>query len=103
MAIFKEELEKRKKKFENESDESMNDLMDGLMKLEDEEGARLSDIEILDNIVSLLVAGYESTSLATTWAVYYLAKFPKVLQKLRVCPTPNPRFNSLLESKCFAT
>ncbi|KAK1433748.1 hypothetical protein QVD17_10664 [Tagetes erecta] len=77
VAIFREELEKRRNKFENKSNECMNDLMDGLMKLEDEEGTRLSDIEILDNIVSILVAGYESTTLATMWAVYYLAKFPK--------------------------
>lgn len=62
----------------------MIDLMDGLMKLKDEEGSQLSDIEVLDNIVSLLVGGYESTTLASMWAVYYLAKYPKVLEKLRV-------------------
>ncbi|XP_076893916.1 ent-kaurenoic acid oxidase 1-like [Bidens hawaiensis] len=79
VGIFKEQLEKRK----NESSECENDLMDGLMKMKDEEGGRLSDTEILDNIVSILVAGYESTALATMWVVYYLAKFPNVLQKLR--------------------
>lgn len=68
----------------------MNDLMDGFMKLKDEDGSQLSDIEILDNIISVLVAGYESTTLASMWAVYYLAKYPKVLQKLRVSmPTSN--------------
>ncbi|PWA55189.1 cytochrome P450 [Artemisia annua] len=49
----------------------------------DEEGSQLSDEEVLDNIISILVAGYESTTLATMWAVYHLAKYPKVLQKLR--------------------
>ena len=63
----------------------MNDLMDGLMKLKDEEGSHLRDIEVLDNIINILVAGYKSTTLATMWAVYYLAKYPKVLKKLRVC------------------
>nr|XP_043614349.1 ent-kaurenoic acid oxidase 1-like [Erigeron canadensis] len=82
IAIFREELEKRKNGIED-NDQPMKDLMDGLMKLKDEEGSQLSDMEILDNIVSVLVAGYESTSLATMWAVYYLAKYPKVLQKLR--------------------
>ncbi|KAL8230673.1 hypothetical protein R6Q57_000451 [Mikania cordata] len=78
IAILEEELKNRKK-----TNESKGDLMDGLMKLKDEEGGQLSDIEVLDNIVSLLVGGYESTTLATMWAVYYLAKYPKVLQKLR--------------------
>ncbi|XP_076893917.1 ent-kaurenoic acid oxidase 1-like [Bidens hawaiensis] len=81
--IFKEELKKRRNNFENESNESVKDLMDGLMRLKDEEGAGLSDIEILDNIVSILIGGYESTTLTMMWAVYYLAKYPEVLQKLR--------------------
>lgn len=55
------------------------------MKVKDEEGNKLSDQEILDNIVSLVVAGYETTALASTWALYFLAKYPNVLEKLRVC------------------
>nr|GEW23981.1 ent-kaurenoic acid oxidase 2-like [Tanacetum cinerariifolium] len=82
-AIFKEELDKRKNNIDDGSDQPMKDLMDGLMKLKDEEGMKLSDEEVLDNIIGVLVAGYESTTLATTWAVYHLAKYPKVLQKLR--------------------
>ncbi|XP_024968839.1 ent-kaurenoic acid oxidase 2-like [Cynara cardunculus var. scolymus] len=82
IAIFKEELEKRNNN-DDGSTRPMNDLMDGLMKLKDEEGSQLRENEVLDNIVSILVAGYESTTLATMWAVYYLAKYPKVLQKLR--------------------
>jgi ent-kaurenoic acid hydroxylase len=58
--------------------------MDGLMQIEDDEGSQLSDQEVLDNIVGLVIAGYESTSIASTWAIYYLAKYPHVLAKLRV-------------------
>ncbi|XP_071731621.1 ent-kaurenoic acid oxidase 2-like [Rutidosis leptorrhynchoides] len=84
IAIFREELVKRKSNIEVDgSNEPMKDLMDGLMKLKDEEGRHLNEMEILDNIVSILVAGYESTTLATMWAIYYLAKYPNVLQKLR--------------------
>ncbi|KAE8124088.1 hypothetical protein FH972_018998 [Carpinus fangiana] len=60
-----------------------HDLMDGLMQIRDEEGNKLIDQEVLDNIVSLVAAGYESTSLASMWALYYLSKFPNVLEKLR--------------------
>lgn len=78
--IFYMELDKRK----NENKIETIDLMDGLMKIEDEEGDKLSDKEVIDNIVSLVAAGYISTSLISTWAIYLLAKYPIVLKKLRV-------------------
>lgn len=77
------ELEKRKRN--PNLDETTNDLIEAFIQLKDENGSQLSDEEVLDNLVSLVVAGYVSTALAAMWAVYYLAKFPKVLQKLRVC------------------
>ncbi|XP_075480692.1 ent-kaurenoic acid oxidase 1-like [Primulina tabacum] len=79
ISIFREEMEKRRKNASNAKD----DLMEGLMQMKDEEGKHLSDIEILDNIVSLVVAGYASTSLSIMWAFYYLAKYPNVLEKLQ--------------------
>ncbi|TXG68428.1 hypothetical protein EZV62_003363 [Acer yangbiense] len=80
--IFRIELEKRKNR--TGIDQTMNiDLMDGLMQIEDDMGKRLSDQEVLDNIVSLVVAGYTSTAMASTWALYFLAKNPNVLEKLR--------------------
>ncbi|XP_044487462.1 ent-kaurenoic acid oxidase 1-like [Mangifera indica] len=81
-AIFRVELERKKKKKESGVD-TTNDLMDGLMQIEDEEGKKLSDQEVVDNIVSLVVAGYESTAVASMWALYFLAKNPNVLEKLR--------------------
>ncbi|KAL8457329.1 hypothetical protein ACS0TY_035251 [Phlomoides rotata] len=81
MSIFREELEKRK--INCDGSKAKNDLMEGLMQIEDEEGNRLTDTEVLDNIVSLLIAGYASTSLAIMWAIYYLAKYPNVVEKLR--------------------
>lgn len=80
--IFRQKLKDKRNK--SKDCETNEDLMDGLMAIEDEGGNRLNDQEIIDNIVSLVVAGYESTSLASMWAIYYLAKYPHVLQKLRV-------------------
>ena len=57
------------------------------MKLKNEEGKPLMDLEVIDNIITLLVGGYFSTSLAMMWALYYLAEYPDVLQKLRVRTT----------------
>ncbi|KAK9278687.1 hypothetical protein L1049_028261 [Liquidambar formosana] len=78
--IFRVELEKRKNQNRTET---MDDLMDRMMQTEDDEGNNLLDEEMLDNIINLMVAGYESTALSSMWAIYYLAKFPNVLKKLR--------------------
>lgn len=83
MAIFKEELEKRRMD-DDGSNRPINDLMDGMMYLKDEDGNQLSDMEVLDNMTGFVVAGFETTAASIVWAIYYLAKFPKVLQKLRV-------------------
>jgi ent-kaurenoic acid hydroxylase len=74
------ELDKRKNKNKVET----IDIMDGLIQIEDGEGDKLSDKEVVDNIVSLVAAGYISTSLVSMWAIYLLDKYPIVLKKLRV-------------------
>ncbi|KAG8750764.1 hypothetical protein FRC14_000249 [Serendipita sp. 396] len=43
----------------------------------------LSDEEVMDQIPTFLVAGHETTSTATTWALYSLASHPDVQTKLR--------------------
>ncbi|CAK9167902.1 unnamed protein product [Ilex paraguariensis] len=80
--IFREELERRKKN-QVEGTNITNDVMDGLMTFKDDEGEQLDDMEVIDNIIGLLFGGYESTTIVLTWALYYLAKCPHVLRKLR--------------------
>ncbi|CAI8596140.1 unnamed protein product [Vicia faba] len=79
--IFWMELNKRKSKNKNKVETI--DLMDGLMQIEDDDGDKLSDKEVVDNIVSLVLGGYISTSLVSMWAIYLLAKYPNVLKLLR--------------------
>ncbi|XP_058762849.1 ent-kaurenoic acid oxidase 2-like [Vicia villosa] len=78
--IFYMELDKRK--LMNEDKVETIDLMDGFMQIEDDDG-KLSDNEIVDNIISLVIGGYATTSLVSMWAIYLLAKYPIVLKKLR--------------------
>ncbi|OAY66298.1 Ent-kaurenoic acid oxidase 1 [Ananas comosus] len=80
-AIFREELAKRKEK--KHGVEEAGDLMNGLMQVEDDEGKQMSDDEVIDNTITLVLAGYKSTSLAIMWALYHLSKTPDVLHKLR--------------------
>ena len=46
-------------------------------------GAGLSDEEVRDQALSLVSAGFETTSAALTWAVYALLSHPEVLDRLR--------------------
>ncbi|XP_065860878.1 ent-kaurenoic acid oxidase-like [Euphorbia lathyris] len=80
--IFMREIEKRKTRIRN-GEKVENDVMNGLMQIRDEQGNGLSEKEVLHNIINFIIAGYESTALASTWAIYYLAKYPNVLKKLR--------------------
>ncbi|KAL0311204.1 UNVERIFIED_CONTAM: Ent-kaurenoic acid oxidase 2 [Sesamum angustifolium] len=80
IAIFRDEMEKPKK---CDTSKGKNDLMEGLMQMKDDDGEQLTKTEVLDNIVSLVVAGYTSTSVAIMWAFYYLAMHPNVVEKLR--------------------
>ncbi|XP_077211346.1 ent-kaurenoic acid oxidase 1-like [Tasmannia lanceolata] len=81
-AVFRTELEKRKQRG-NVASGNANDLMDGLMQIRDEQGKQLLDEEVLDNIIALIVGGYQSTAVAIMWSLYYLAKSPDVLGRLR--------------------
>ncbi|KAH7910376.1 cytochrome P450 [Hygrophoropsis aurantiaca] len=47
------------------------------------ESQRLSDDDVLAQVPTFLVAGHETTSTATTWALYALTQAPEVQQKLR--------------------
>ncbi|XP_027155174.1 ent-kaurenoic acid oxidase 1-like, partial [Coffea eugenioides] len=81
MTILTKEINKRK--FEGNAARAEFDLLDQLLNLKDDDGHQLQDEEVLDNIVGLIIAGYESTSLSIMWILYYLAKYPNVLKKLR--------------------
>ena len=59
--------------------ESREDLLGALLE------KKMSDEQIVDMVISLLVAGYETTSIIMTLAVKFLADCPKALEQLQVC------------------
>ena len=59
-----------------------NDVLSLLMSARDEAGEGLSDIELKDQMMTLLVAGHETTATALSWAFYWIHKLPEVKQKL---------------------
>ena len=59
------------------------DLLARLLAARDEEtGASLSAKEIRDEVITVFMAGHETTSLALTWAFYLLSQHPQVEAKL---------------------
>ena len=54
------------------------DLVGVLMELQDDTGGRvLSDAEIRDEAITLMLAGHETTAQALTWSWYLLARNPE--------------------------
>lgn len=58
-------------------------VMSLLLAAEDEAGTGLSDAEVRDQALSLVSAGFETTSAALVWAVYALLRHPDMLARLR--------------------
>jgi len=60
---------------------------------------RLSDADVLAQVPTFLIAGHETTSTATTWALFALTQAPDVQTKLREellsLPTENPSMDEL--------
>ncbi len=67
------------------------DLLDLLLKAQDSEtGRAMSDGELIDNLLTFILAGHETTANALTWAFWLIANDPQVEARLveevtRVC------------------
>jgi cytochrome P450 len=61
---------------------SRNDILSLLMGARDEAGEVLTDSELRDELITLLIAGHETTATALTWALYWIHKLPSVGKRL---------------------
>jgi cytochrome P450 len=59
------------------------DILSLLLQARYEDGTPMSDVELRDELVTLLVAGHETTATALSWAVERLARHPDKLTRLR--------------------
>lgn len=60
------------------------DVLSLMMSARDENGEALSDIELKDQMMTLLVAGHETTATSLAWALYWIHQSPHVKEKLLV-------------------
>ena len=58
------------------------DLLSMLISARDEDGSRMSDRQLRDEVLTFLIAGHETTALALTWTWLLLAQHPEVERKL---------------------
>ena len=59
------------------------DILTLLLQAKDDNGQSMSDEELHDEIVTLLLAGHETTASAIVWVLYWVHYLPEVQQKLR--------------------
>lgn len=63
--------------------EGRTDILSLLISARDEAGNGLSDQDIMDQLVTLVFAGHETTAVTLAWAVYCLLRSPEALERLR--------------------
>jgi cytochrome P450 len=68
----------------NPHSEKFNDLLEMLMSTKDEEtGESLGQDALLDEVMTMFVAGHDTTAAALTWIIYLLNKNPKALNQMK--------------------
>jgi cytochrome P450 family 135 len=78
-AVIYEELGRRR----SQSDlEQREDILSLLMLARDEDGQGMTDQELRDELVTMLLAGHETTATATAWAIERLVRHPAKLERL---------------------
>jgi cytochrome P450 len=65
-----------------QSGSDAGDVVSMLLAARDQDGERLSRIQIRDNLLTLFVAGHETVANALAWTCYLLAQHPRVGRKL---------------------
>jgi cytochrome P450 len=63
--------------------EDRDDMLSMLMLAEFEDGGRMDDTELRDQLMTLLLAGHETTATALAWTFDLLLRHPQPLQRLR--------------------
>ncbi len=59
------------------------DILSLMMSAKDEAGEGLKDIELRDELMTLMLAGHETTATAIAWALYWVHRYPEIKTKLQ--------------------
>ncbi len=58
------------------------DILSLLLAARDEDGQPMTDVELKDELRTLLLAGHETTAISMAWALHYVHRLPEVRQRL---------------------
>ncbi|MDX1624329.1 MAG: cytochrome P450 [Gemmatimonadota bacterium] len=61
---------------------SEDDVLSRLMEARDERGEPMSEKQLRDEVITLLLAGHETTALALTWTWWLLAEHPEIADRV---------------------
>jgi cytochrome P450 len=64
------------------SNQPRGDLLDTLLQVRDSEGQPMNDTQLRDEVMTLFLAGHETTAIALSWACFLLAENPRIEAKL---------------------
>src|SRR5882762_9536369 len=64
------------------SNQPREDLLDMLLQVRDADGNPMSDAQLRDEVMTLFLAGHETTAIALSWACYLVAQNPEIETKL---------------------
>ena len=63
--------------------EEHSDLLSLLLASQDDDGSRMSDEQLRDEVVTLFLAGHETTANALTWSLYLLSQHREIAERVR--------------------
>lgn len=78
-AVLYEQIAQRKAAAQN----GRTDIMAMLIEARDEDGQPMSDQELRDEMITMLLAGHETTATSLSWVAHRLLQNPDVLEKVR--------------------
>ncbi|MEG4069747.1 cytochrome P450 [Microcoleus sp. Pol11C2] len=76
--LLYQEIRERK----TQSEPLGEDILSLLISARDEAGQAMSDVELRDELMTMLFAGHETTATALAWALYWIHYIPEVREKL---------------------
>jgi cytochrome P450 family 135 len=79
-ALIRDEIRRRR---DAPDLEDRDDVLSLLLQARHEDGSPMTDAELRDELMTLLVAGHETTATALAWTLEALARHPRALARLR--------------------
>ncbi|KAJ8574034.1 hypothetical protein K7X08_010545 [Anisodus acutangulus] len=75
-------VKQRREAIEQKSDSPPQDLLSHLLLFPDENGKFMYELEVADNILMMIFAGHDTTSVTITLVIKYLAELPHVYENV---------------------